>query len=108
MSSQSNTKLLKQLTTRKRDPSKNSNTKGAKSNNKAKNAEEEAKQANPAIKYIKESTPEWMKKPQAKTAFDVALFGVCALVIIKFGKTMATTLDENCPTEKSIMDMMNQ
>ena len=49
-----------------------------------------------------------MRKPQAKTAFDVALFGMTCFVILKFGKSIAETLDANCPTEKSIMDMMNQ
>lgn len=49
-----------------------------------------------------------MKKPEAKTAFDVAVFGMTCFVILKYGKTLAQTLDDNCPTEKSIMDMMNE
>ena len=53
---------------------------------RAKQAAEDAKQANPAIKYLKDSMPDWMRRPQAKSAFDVALFGVTCFVIIKFGK----------------------
>lgn len=111
MSDQSNTKLLKQLTQRKRDSSRSNNTRGnnrnKKAENKARNEAEERKETNPVITLLKDSTPAWMKKPSAKVAFDIALFSASAFVIIKFGSSLAKTLDENCPTEKSIMDMMN-
>ena len=114
MSDQSNTKLLKQLTTRKRDPKKAASggykrtTKEQKAKEKEAKEAEEAKETNPALLAAKASLPTWMKQPSAKMAFDAALFGVTCFVIIKYGKKLAETLDENCPTEKSIMDMMNQ
>ena len=91
MSDQSNTKLLKQLTTRKRDPNAARDYQKSKADKESKKqaAEEERKQQNPVIKYIKDSTPAYLKKPSAKVAFDVVVFSAAALFIIKFGKQIA-------------------
>ena len=40
-------------------------------------------------------------------AFDAALFGVTCFVIIKYGKQLAEKMDENCPSEKGMLEMMN-
>ena len=58
---------------------------------------------NPAIKYIKSSIPDFMRKPSAKVAFDVAVFGAAAFIIIKFGSEMAQTFEDITPSEQSVM-----
>lgn len=58
---------------------------------------------NPAIKYIKASIPDFMRRPSAKVAFDVAVFGAAAFIIIKFGSEMAQTFEEITPSEQSVM-----
>ena len=101
------------MTTRKRDPKKAAAggykrvDKKEKETQRARKEAEEAKETNPAIKYFRSSIPVWMKEPSAKMAFDAALFGVTCFVIIKYGKQLAETLDENCPSEKSMLEMMN-
>ena len=50
---------------------------------------EERKQENPVIKYLKASTPDFMKKPSAKVAFDVVVFSTAAFLIFKYGKDLA-------------------
>ena len=44
-----------------------------------------------------------MRKPSAKVAFDVAVFGAAAFIIIKFGSEMAQTFEEITPSEQSVM-----
>ena len=57
--------------------------------------------------YVKNSMPVWMREPSAKMAFDAALFGVTVFVIMKYGKKLADTMDESCPSEKSMLEAMN-
>ena len=98
MEDQSNTKLLKQLTKRTRNP--DASKKLGPSKNKS---EADSRSENPAIKYIKASCPEFLKRPSAKVAFDVAVFGAAVFIIIKFGSEMATTFENVTPSEQSVM-----
>ena len=47
-------------------------------------------------------------KSSKKQALDMALFSVGIVVMYKFGKSVADSLDNQMPTEKSMMDMMKQ
>ena len=99
MEDQSNTKLLKQLTKRTRNPDASKNL----GPSKKKSETADPRSENPAIKYIKASCPEFLKRPSAKVAFDVAVFGAAAFIIIKFGSEMATTFENITPSEQSVM-----
>jgi hypothetical protein len=46
------------------------------------------------------------KKTNKKQVLDVLLFSVGIYAMFRFGKTVAETIDNQMPTEKSMMDMM--
>ena len=97
------TKLLRQLTQRKRTVKK-----GASAASKPKEAEKAAPKVeeNPLMKKLKSYTPEWMKRPKAKTAFDVLFFVGSCVVIHKFGQALHDKFDSLVPSEKDILDQM--
>ena len=45
-------------------------------------------------------------KASTKQVVDLALFSAGIFLMYKFGKSVAETIDNQMPTEKSIMDMM--
>ena len=53
-----------------------------------------------------------MKKSLGKTspkqALDIVLFAAGIYVMYRFGKSVADTIDNQMPTEKSMMEMMKQ
>jgi hypothetical protein len=47
-----------------------------------------------------------LAKTSAKQVLDLALFSAGIYLMYRFGKSAADTLDNQMPTEKSMMDMM--
>ena len=56
----------------------------------------------PGLDALKKS----LAKTSTKQAVDIALFTVGIYIMYRFGKSVAQTLDNQMPTEKSMMDMM--
>lgn len=53
-----------------------------------------------------ESLRKVLKNTKSKQVIDLAIFSVGIYLMFKFGKTVAETIDNQMPTEKSMMDMM--
>ena len=74
--------------------------------------EEEPKEA-PAVKKPSLLERMWPKKlskyrPDGKSILDASLFAGAVYVIYKHGKDLANALDANVPSEKDMLDMMQQ
>ncbi len=53
-----------------------------------------------------ESMKKLLGKTSKKNAIDLALFSAGIYVMYRFGKSVAESIDNQMPTEKSMMDMM--
>lgn len=53
-----------------------------------------------------EAIKKLLKKTSAKQVVDVVLFASGIFLMYKFGKSAADTLDNQMPTEKSMLDMV--
>ena len=56
----------------------------------------------PGLETVKKA----LKKTSPKQMFDVVLFTAGIYLMYKFGKGVADSLDNQMPTEKSMMEMM--
>ena len=52
--------------------------------------------------------PEPLRQPKAKQVVDVALFTATVYLIYNYGKDLAKKVEDMCPSEKAIMEMMQQ
>jgi len=52
--------------------------------------------------------PEAIRKPKQKQLVDVALFTATCFLIYNYGKDLAKTVEDMCPSEKAILEMMQQ
>ena len=59
-----------------------------------------------AISKLREAMLKQMKTVKSKQVVDVTFFAIGILVMYKFGKLLAETIDNQMPSEKSMMDMM--
>ena len=101
MEGENNTKLLKSLTQRKRR---------GKSADKSDDKDSQ-KKSTINTKTQSKFYSWWAyyaKKPQAKQAFDASLFCTSVFVIYNYGDYFAQKFQELCPTEQSILDMINK
>ena len=106
MESESNTKLLKQMTKRERKPtstSKRLNAIKAGSNPKKNEQVQEQKVKSttffPGASYLKSIY-------QNPSTTSVIVFGIACIAIIKYGDKMSEAIDSNFPTEKKILAEM--
>ena len=53
-----------------------------------------------------ETAKKALKNIKSKQMVDVAIFAVGIYLMYKFGQTVADSIDNQMPTEKSMMDMM--
>lgn len=118
MADESSNNYLKQLTHGKRNirvASKKKDTEGG-SEGDAKSSSSKKSGDSILTRMIKglgamlpdtDSVSSTMQMPAKKTMFDVAMFGASCYVVYKYGKFLAQKVEDMCPTEKSIMEMMN-
>lgn len=95
--SESNNKLLKQLTQKtKKAP-------------EVKAIESQKPAPQPKKDSVFKSLKNWLPgKPSGKTVLDIALFAGTVYIIYEYGKSIASLVEEAVPTEQSIMEMMQQ
>ena len=101
MAEKSNTALLKQMTRTRRQ----ADPKAAKSEEKSSSA---PKKSSFSTSSLTAYVPDYLKKPNTKQVIDVALFTASVYLIYNYGKDLAKKVEDMCPSEKSIMDMMQQ
>ncbi len=61
-----------------------------------------------ALSKFRENMLKQLKTVQAKQVADITVFAVGIFIMYKFGRTIAEAIDNQMPSEKSMMDMMRQ
>ena len=61
-----------------------------------------------ALSKMRDTLRKNLKNVKPKQMVDMTIFAVGIFLMYKFGKAVAETIDNQMPTEKSMMDMMRQ
>ena len=61
-----------------------------------------------ALSKIRQATMKHLKTVKAKQVADVTLFAAAIFIMYQFGRVIGNAIDNQMPSEKSMMDMMRQ